>query len=58
MQRVAIFQMTSGIDPEANARAIVGAIGQATAGVVNVWLEQRLSAASRCWLQVRIDVSS
>ena len=32
MARVALFQMTSGIDPASNAKAIEGAIAQATAG--------------------------
>lgn len=32
MTRIALFQMTSGIDPEGNARAIVGAVGGAAMG--------------------------
>ena len=36
MPRVAIFQMTSGIDPEANAQAIVAAIGSAQMGGASV----------------------
>jgi predicted amidohydrolase len=32
MTRIAVLQMTSGIDPAANARAIVAAIGEAQAG--------------------------
>ena len=32
MTRVALFQATSGIDPAANARALVGAIGESAAG--------------------------
>jgi predicted amidohydrolase len=32
MARVALFQMTSGIDPQANADAIVNAVAQAKAG--------------------------
>ena len=31
-KRIAVFQMTSGIDPEANARALVAAIDEARAG--------------------------
>lgn len=32
MTRIALFQMTSGIDPEANAQAIIGAVGGAAMG--------------------------
>src|SRR5690348_8934038 len=32
MTRIALFQSNTGIDPEANARALVEAIGQASAG--------------------------
>ena len=32
MTRIALFQMTTGIDPAANARALVGAVGEAAAG--------------------------
>lgn len=32
MTRIALFQMTTGIDPSANARAMVGAVEQAAAG--------------------------
>mgnify|MGYP000314138989 CR=1 FL=1 len=32
MTRIALFQMTSGIDPEANAKEIVGAVGAAAMG--------------------------
>lgn len=43
MQRIALLQMTSGIDPAANAEAIVGAIGAAAMGGASMLFTPEMS---------------
>jgi predicted amidohydrolase len=43
MTRVALFQSNSGIDPEANGRALVGAIEQAAAGGAEILFTPEMS---------------
>lgn len=43
MGRAAVFQMTSGIDPSANARALVGAIGAAASGGASMLFTPEMS---------------
>jgi len=43
MHRIAVFQMNSGIDPDANAQAIVGAIGSAEMGGASMLFTPEMS---------------
>jgi len=43
VQRIAIFQMTSGIDPDANARSIVAAVGSAEMGGASMLFTPEMS---------------
>ena len=43
MTKVALFQSTTGIDPEANARALVDAIGEAEAGGAEILFTPEMS---------------
>ena len=43
MPRIAVFQMCSGIDPDANAAAIVDAMGQARAGGAQILFTPEMS---------------
>ncbi len=43
MTRIALFQSNSGIDPEANARALVDAIGEAAAGGAEMLITPEMS---------------
>lgn len=41
--RIAIFQMTSGIDPAANAEALAGAVAEAKAGGADMLFTPEMS---------------